>query len=88
MAQYAKNTGNIRVICKTKKESMIMLSLIVPIQRIYRKHFAKQKNVNYWKMLEKTHKLLGENGCISYPCNEKCIKFFEIPKSQRVKGFK
>ena len=65
------NKLEIGVCCKTKKEHLVMLTLIVAIQHYYRKKFAKAKQVSFRRLAECAIKELEKRGAAFYPFSKK-----------------
>lgn len=71
MAKKKKNNLEIGVCCKTQKEHLIMLTLIVYIQHCYRAHFKKNKRVSLKRLVETAIKELELRDSVFYPFPKK-----------------
>lgn len=64
----------IGVCCKTFKEHLILLTLIVYIQRCYREKFAKVKKVSLKQLVDCAIEYLEETGDVFYPFPKNKLK--------------
>lgn len=71
MPKKKKNNLEIGVCCKTIKEHMIMLTLIVYIQHCYRARFKKRKRIYFRCLINSALKDLEKRNCTSYPFSKK-----------------
>ena len=67
MKKIKSNKLEIGVCCKTKKEHLVMLTLIVFIQSCYNRKFRKAKRVSFRKLVECAIKELEKRGDAFYP---------------------
>ena len=70
MKKIKSNKLEIGVCCKTKKEHLVMLTLIVFIQSCYNRKFRKAKRVSFRRLAEMAVKGLEERGSPFYPFPE------------------
>lgn len=67
MSKLKKNNLEIGVCCKTMKEHLVMLTLIVYIQHYYNKKFKNYKRVSLRRLVEVAIKDLESKGVAFYP---------------------
>ena len=71
MKKKKSNNLEIGVRCKTQKEHLIMLTLVVYIQHYYNKRFKKFKRISLRRLVEITIKDLEKRGSDFYPFSKK-----------------
>jgi len=72
-----KNNLEIGVCCKTRKEHLIMLTLIVYIQHCYRARFEKRKRIYFKWLTSCALKELEKRESAFYPFPKNANKFLK-----------